>query len=635
MVRTSKEKCESLNFYKYLCPIIGSEEVVRIRRLKINIVEICLNNKLKVIISGSKGEGLDLKGSDIDLMSITSLYKVYQSETEVVFDGLKIPLIMNTEETLPCFAQLRLLDEQKDFKFMWENSNLGGMLSSEIFRRDHLSLFPIELKIHGPCLSDMNDFFDVAFCLKCDQWIFQAKPWVSRPRTTWPLPGIISKIISCGVLFVPIGCKGSIKEHLEWRISFSLAERLLIYSFSHTQLLCYALLKIVLKEIVEKHIELKGLLCSYFLKTLMFWISEETDQNLWRPDNIIPCFMACLQRLLYCVRYSILSHYFIPDNNFFDLRFSGINKEKLATMLKKLYEQGINCFASSETLQDYQGQSYKLTESLSSGHARLLPDTHLDITYIKIIHLLYNFLRHSRTGLSRGLFALYISKACWSAPDTSKYQYSSENKQQYSKYKYDLIHLSIGLHSDAISGWLTLASFLYVHKKYFASSSVIKFALKKYHERSKTGRTLSEYAFIQRQKTNLMKKQKLNTALKAITIQNLTFRKNSSIIPQELQLDVSKSHAIYDPLSFAYFLSFLCYYHLQDMTSCRYYLQQLRSTINFTTVGIETHLSSPIFCGIAYQLMGDTYVARQFFQQTAKLDLYNLTSAASRLSSVI
>ncbi|CAC5412284.1 unnamed protein product [Mytilus coruscus] len=512
MGRISKEKCESLNFYKYLCQKTGSKEVVRIRRLNLDVVEMGFNNKLKVIHSGNKAEGLDLKGSDEDIMSINSLYKVYPSETEVVFDSLTIPLIMNTDETLPCFAQLRLLDEQKAFKYMWENNNLGGRFSSELFRLDHLSLFPYEMKIHGPCLSDMNDLLDVAFCLKCDQWIFQARTWVSRPRSPWPSPKIISKIISCGV---------------------------------------------------------------------------------------------------------------------------DMNKEKLATLLEQLYEQGVNCFASSETLQDYQGQFYKLAESFISGNPRSVQDTKFDIQDIKKINLLHKCLRHSRTGLSRGLFALYISKVCRSAPDTAKYQYSLENKQQYSKYKYDLIHLLIGIHSDAISGWLTLASFFYVHKNYFASLSVMKYALQKYPERKKTGRTLPEYAFIQRHDLNIIKKEKLYTELKAITIDNLIFRKNSSIIPKELQLDVSKSHAIYDPLSFAYFLNFLCYYHLQDMTSCRYYLQKLRSTINLTTVGKQTHLSSPIFCGIAYQLMGDTYVARQFFQQTAKFDSHNVTSAVQRLSSVI
>jgi hypothetical protein len=61
---------------------------------------------------------------------------------------------------------------------------------------------------------------------------------------------IVSTIESYGVLLVPIGCKNSPNERLEWRISFFVAEKHMIYSFSHTQLLCYALLKHLLKEVI-------------------------------------------------------------------------------------------------------------------------------------------------------------------------------------------------------------------------------------------------------------------------------------------------------------------------------------------------------------------------------------------------
>ncbi|VDI42924.1 Hypothetical predicted protein [Mytilus galloprovincialis] len=277
----------------------------------------------------------------MDTMYIDYNFKVYESETDVIPDGITIPLIMSTEETEPCFAQLRRQGRpqpnQVDLKHLWVNNNLGCMLSSKRYILFCLWLsapYGVKHKIHGPCITDINEVFDLAMCLKCDKWICQAQPWVYRSRTAWPKPEIISKIISFGVLFVPIGCKGSIHENLEWRISFSVAEKFLIYSFNHTQLLCYALLKIFLKEIVERNADLKGLLCSYFLKTLMCWILEETDQALWRPDNIIPCFMACLQRLLYYVRYSNLPHYFIPEKDLFYSRFNVMNKHRLEIILK-------------------------------------------------------------------------------------------------------------------------------------------------------------------------------------------------------------------------------------------------------------------------------------------------------------
>ncbi|XP_071122587.1 uncharacterized protein [Mytilus edulis] len=649
MAGMSTEEYESLNFYKYLCRKIGSEEVVKIRRLTTTMIDMGQTDIFKNITSGSKGEGLYFKSSDLDIMGIDPFFKVYQSEKEANFDGLFIPLIMNTEETLPCFTQLRLPNYfhflLPSFKNKWQRTHLGYMFSSENYKLVHLSIYPPKMatmftNIHGPCVSDTNDAVDIAFCLKCDQWIFQAQPWVSRSRSTWPSPELISKIISCGVLFVPIGCKGSANENLEWRISFSVAEKFLIYSFSHTQLLCYALLKILLKEIVEKHEDLKGLLCSYFLKTLMFWISEETDQNLWKPDNIITCFLSCLQRLLYCVKYSILPHYFIPDNNFFCARFNVMNKEKLITILKNSNEQGINCFKSSETLQDYPRLSFQIPESFAV--IRIIPETFSYFPSIKNMRLLYHFLHSSRTGLSRGLFALHLSNACKFALDASKHRYSSENKHQYLKYKYDLSHLLIGVNSDAVSGWLTLASFFYVHKNYVASLSVVNYTLQKYtDEKFYTVLTTTEDTLnrFQKQELNLMKKEKLYTIYKTLTIFPLQFYYKSSIIPQELQVDVdvTNNHAKYHPIGFAYFLSFLCYYHRQDIISCRHFLQLLKSTITYPSLqaNFDAFTCSPLFCGIAHQLLGETNLARQIFQLCAMFDPDNLTSRASRLQGLI
>ncbi|XP_071151736.1 uncharacterized protein [Mytilus edulis] len=644
----SIEKSGSLSFYNYLCQKIGSEEVVKIRRLESTIRDIGDGRKFK-ITSGSKGEGLDFKSSDLDLMYMDTFPKVYQSQEEVVHDKRTTHLILKSEETPPCYTQLCILNHHGVKENMVIKTHLGYMLSSEQYKQYRRSRLPRIvpaklLKIHGPCISDTQDRLDIAYCLKCDQWVSQAQPWVCRPRNAWPSTEIVSKIISCGVLIVPVGCKGSRNENLEWRISFSIPEKFLVFSFSHTQLLCYALLKILMKELVDKHEDLKGLLCSYFLKSLMFWISEETEPNLWQPDNIIPCFKACLQRLLYCARYSILSHYFIPDNNLFNSRFNVMNKDKLTTILKNLYEQGIACFIFFDTLQYCQKQSYKITESLNVNVNLVIQQSSSPMPYTTNIHLLchllYTYLHHSKTGLSKALFASQLSKTCPKfAQDNTDYPYNSENKHQYFKYKYDLSHLLIGLHSDAVSGWLKLASLFYVHKNYFASLSVIHYALQKttdekiYHYICKT--TSFEIKPLQKHVLDLMKKEKLFIVLKALTINPVQFFTYSYIIPVDLQMKGIYIIHLHYPLAFGHFLNFLCYYHLQDITSCKYSLQKLESIIKSISLESYDLLCLPIFCGIAYRLMGKPDHARQMFQRAARLDYNNLTGAGSRLSNVI
>ncbi|XP_063411519.1 uncharacterized protein LOC134694438 [Mytilus trossulus] len=628
------------------------------RRLAFTILDLGQSFGHKTITSGSKGEGLDMKGSDLDVMAINSFFKVYESEKDVVLDGLTIPLVMVTDATQQCFTQLCRLNHHRvyndwdsAFKLLplWQKHPLGYMLSSEQYKLFIMSLAGLKLaerklprlvKTHGPCLTSFDDELDNVVCLKCDQWLFQTQPWIRRPRTAWPSPKIISKIISCGVLFVPIGCKGSENENLEWRISFSVAEKFLIYSFNHTKFLCYGLLKILLKEILEKGADLKGLLCSYFLKTLMFWMSEETYSNLWRPDNIIPCFMACLQRLLYCVRYSILLHYFIPENNFFQSRFNTSNKKKLETILTNLYGRGINCFAYSVTLRDYQSQYYKDNHPLTQVNFTTF-ELFIDLSNLKKMYLLYHCLHHSRTVACKSLFTLYLSKSCWFVTDTSKHlfiSYSAENKHQYSKYKYDLSHLLIGVHSDAVTGWLILASFFYVRKKYVASIRLLNYALQKYTDEkifTGSGFTKYELTFIQKHVLNLMKTEKLYSVLRSLRIETLTFGPKSSIIPQELQLDVTKKRTCYYPLPFAYFLGFLCNYHLQDIPSSRRYLQQLILTKKNDSIHANLFkANTAIMCGVAHQLIGEAYFAKISFQEAAMQDEYNFTSAATRLSSV-
>ncbi|CAC5401423.1 unnamed protein product [Mytilus coruscus] len=242
--------------------------------------------------------------------------------------------------------------------------------------------------------------------------------------------------------------------------------------------------------------------------------------------------------------------------------------------------------------------------------------------------LLYHFLHHSRTGLSRGLLALYFSKACMFVRDASNCCYSSENKQQYFKYKYDLSHLLIGVHSDAVSGWMRLASFFYVRKNYFASLSVINYTLQKYTGENRHTKFCifgNQYKYFQKNELYLMKKEKFYTVYKTLKISPITFSPRTSIIPQELQLKL-KCY-VYNPLQFGHFLSFLCHYHLHDITSCTHYLQQMRSGIRHTHANVELVM----FSAISHQLLGETNVAKEMFQRVAEVDEFKHSGALTRL----
>ena len=152
----------------------------------------------------------------------------------------------------------------------------------------------------------------------------------------------IQQIVSDGCLFVAIGAKGSITENLEWRISFSLAEKKLIHSMNHVQFMCYGLLKIFLKEAIDSNVEIKGLLCSYFLKTALFW--EITYGHLqWDTKQLLNGFWICFQRILTWINNEYCPYFFIPENNMFAGKIYGQARIKLLSYLKPMFYEGYQC----------------------------------------------------------------------------------------------------------------------------------------------------------------------------------------------------------------------------------------------------------------------------------------------------
>lgn len=77
---------------------------------------------------------------------------------------------------------------------------------------------------------------DLALCFHCKTWISPAMEWTRRSNNEWPGNDLKQSIMTHGVLFVPVGVKGSPKENIEWRISFPVGETLLIHSLKHTQM---------------------------------------------------------------------------------------------------------------------------------------------------------------------------------------------------------------------------------------------------------------------------------------------------------------------------------------------------------------------------------------------------------------
>ncbi|CAG2218920.1 unnamed protein product [Mytilus edulis] len=179
-----KDKNLSLQLYNYLCNIVGSEKVVKTRREIFYAKDIGeKTTEITFISSGSKAEGIDLKGSDYDQMILFNIIHVYQNLNDVQYDENKIQLVMDTNDTKPGFTKLKLVNEWVDVFtaiFDWcETVGEETYISSKFYREQHLMNGMVT---HGPCQSTPNGDYDQAGCFRCEEWITIAQPWIHRSQ---------------------------------------------------------------------------------------------------------------------------------------------------------------------------------------------------------------------------------------------------------------------------------------------------------------------------------------------------------------------------------------------------------------------------------------------------------------------
>ncbi|CAG2191471.1 unnamed protein product [Mytilus edulis] len=179
-----KNRHLSLTFYNYLCDIVGSEEVVRTRRDIFTVKDIVDNTTgITFISSGSKAEGLDLKGSDYDQMILHNGVRVYESLNDDQSNPDTIPLVMVTNDTKPGFTKIKLVSKSyldTDGIHDWHEAvGEETYISSKRCREHHLR---DDMVIHGPCQSTSDGEYDHAKCFRCKEWITPAQQWIHRSR---------------------------------------------------------------------------------------------------------------------------------------------------------------------------------------------------------------------------------------------------------------------------------------------------------------------------------------------------------------------------------------------------------------------------------------------------------------------
>jgi len=158
---------------------------------------------------------------------------------------------------------------------------------------------------------------DRVYAIRCPCWPAEAVEWISRERKYgWPSKDVVDKIVKRGCHIVAKSPNSVPSDYSLWRISFSLAETILVHTWTDVQKYIYYLLKLIKNEVVtDFRKDCKTVLCSYFLKTLMFWTCEGMGPEFWEDRNLenAVAYLICL--MIECLVEKSCQNYFIPNSN--------------------------------------------------------------------------------------------------------------------------------------------------------------------------------------------------------------------------------------------------------------------------------------------------------------------------------
>ncbi|KAK3577486.1 hypothetical protein CHS0354_026435 [Potamilus streckersoni] len=304
---------------------------------------------------GSQTEATTTPGlsSDIDKVVFIHHYVVLKDiqfwqpslETETIF------LMVADESTPPGYVKFQLVQRDEpmpvynyQFGYVFLDSEGRSVLSNRCFPEvsgNLLGNLSVQFDQHGPAVTTLRTgmSLDLVYAIPSRCWPDQGFRWMSRSRKyNWPTRPMMDVIMKTVVFFVPVGLRISPEQHLEWRLSFSFAEKLLIMQFNSTQYKCYVMLKLIKNTFLNVN-TVETVLTSYHCKTCMFYLIENTRASLWHPRNLMLCIDVCLKQLLTWIQCANCPNYFVPDENMFLCKLRGPAQKKIANILQDLLSQ--------------------------------------------------------------------------------------------------------------------------------------------------------------------------------------------------------------------------------------------------------------------------------------------------------
>ncbi|XP_062574835.1 uncharacterized protein LOC134236674 [Saccostrea cucullata] len=653
-----------------LCRKVGTSQLVAMRRDVVDIWEMVRNqvttsDVFSMMVSGSYREGLRLKGSDVDTMYWLNDHRVIWdlSQSQYYNTHRQTLILCDCSDSPPGFTLLCLLSPSTygNMQAACVGMNNRYYISSSKHRQIFLSESPLLYNntLHGPCASGTfgTQEYDAAHCFISDFWPPSASPWIDRCHS-WPQPHVVDDIVKNGCHFVAIGHKLGNHEDHEWRISFSLAEQKLVYVMNHCQFLNYSLLKLILTEIINNGVgDDDKLLCSYHMKTAVFWVIQQNTIPHWCPQNILGGFWVCFKLILKWVYEGVCPNFFIPGNNMFLSKIHGIKQQQLFVRLSELYEKGLAFLLGSPSIRSC------IIDVLYNPRNSICTDDHTLISEVGFDRNLFNEIKQryvvtTKLNIQICIRYLHTIEKMIGSPLLTQYQvlklqyitakvlqdtafmfhiemYTPDNKPSYRADKMSCHMLKLTARFGCITDMLYIAMYYYKTFRYVEALSIIEMIKVKL---TQPYVMMIGYNVGRAMYTEAVGGQSWSTKMRQAVVGNIILINRihyiSELIPEQqsaLQRDMS---LLYIPhLVMLYMLEILCYRHVDKMQA-QTALDDLQTLVHYDQ-GQLIHLYlrdiSLQILGICQQVTGNPQAALYSYQQSLRQEPINNIQTATEM----
>ncbi|XP_063410037.1 uncharacterized protein LOC134693226 [Mytilus trossulus] len=477
------------------------------------------------LIGSESDEDIMFVNEDITVICETNRHKVDQlgerlkrTHSTEVKSHFPIGVIIESDET-PGYVQIRVVDAKtyhpltkcdiNPISHLCYTDSKGFLLISTEKLKTKIGIVASERYRNGPAMTETStkEFHssDLVYGLYTKAWPKSADEWLSRKRRyLWP-PTNVTKRVDDGCFLVPTG--SSYESETIWRLSFVQIEKEMVWTWSAMQYKCFMLLKLIKRNILQ--IVLPNVISSYQLKTIMFWVSEETDPLFWKTNNIRECFSRCLKFLSECVQNENCPHYFVRTNNLFRGKLNKRQKEELISILSRILQNfwtevfKIPCLCKvSENLEEGEIECFADVLTATLRHPALLNEI-INLYFSVIISLAtsamkpaFKFLR--KNDIDKAIerhheYRLLIARFSLTDPEHLELEQllnrlidislgsqlnSKACKTENNIEKTKLIHeaemlLKRGINIDTASGRLKLATLYFCQGKYRSVRNLI------------------------------------------------------------------------------------------------------------------------------------------------------------------